>query len=121
MIEPDRVTARLNRRGWRQVQPGADGLGAWRHGPRRLGLIHSLALEGDGEVWEHVSLSRRDGTLPTWEQVRDGFHDVAGDEATGVVVIPPKAKHVNLAEVAHVWRCLSRDVLPDFTHGTGSI
>ncbi len=113
--------ARLKRRGWKQIKAGADGLGAWRHGPRRLHLIHSDALEDDGQLWEHVSFSRDDETMPTWEQTRDAFRDVAGDDATGIVVIPPKSKHVNISEVAHVWRCLTRDVLPDFTHGTGSI
>jgi hypothetical protein len=113
--------ARLERRGWKLMQAGADGLGAWRHGPRRLHLIHSVAFEGDGQLWEHISLSRDDHAMPSWEQVRDTFRAVAGDDATGIVVIPPKAKHVNISEVAHAWRCLSRDVLPDFTHGSGSI
>lgn len=113
--------ARLRRNKWRQVNRGLDGLGSWTHGARGLGLIQSVAVEEDGQLWEHISVSRRDGRLPSWEQLRDTFREVAGDDALGVVVIPPKAEHVDLAEVAHVWHCLTRRPLPDFTRGSGSI
>jgi hypothetical protein len=113
--------ARMRRHRWRQVTPGRDGLGAWQHGARGLGLIHSIALEQDGQLWEHVSVSRADGELPTWAQLRDSFREVAGDDALGIVVIPPKSEHVDIAEVGHVWHCLTRRPLPDFTRGGRSI
>jgi hypothetical protein len=113
--------ARLARHRWRQVTKGLDGLGAWEHRARGLGLIHSVAVEQDAELWEHVSVSRFDGDMPTWAQVRDTFREVCGNDALGVVVVPPKSEHVDLAEVAHVWRCISRRPLPDFTHGGGTI
>jgi hypothetical protein len=113
--------ARLTRHRWRCVTPGADGLGAWEHRARGLGLIHSVAIEADGQVWEHVSVSRADGVMPSWEQLRDVFREVCGDDALGVVVIPPKSEHVDIAEVAHVWRCLTRRPLPDFARGGSSI
>ena len=115
------ATARLQHRRWVRVQAGADGLGAWQHGARGLGLIHSVALERDGNLWEHISVSRADGRMPTWEQVRDAFRDIAGDDALGIIVVPPKAEHVDIAEVAHVWRCLTARPLPDFTRGGRSI
>jgi hypothetical protein len=115
------IEARLKRHRWKLHTPGGDGLGRWIHGARGLGMIHSVAIESDGELWEHISISRRDGQMPSWEQLRDIFHEISGDEALGIVVIPPKTEHVNIAEVAHVWRCLSRRPLPDFTKGTGSI
>jgi hypothetical protein len=116
------VEARLKRHRWKCVTPGMDGLGAWRHGARGLGLIHSISVEQDHELWEHISLSRADGELPSWAQVRDVFHEVAGDEALGIIVVPPKSEHVDIAEVAHVWRCLSRRrPIPDFTQGGRSI
>jgi hypothetical protein len=113
--------ARLIRNRWRRVHHGADGLGAWYHGARGLGLIHSVALEQDGQFWEHVSVSRSDDTMPTWVQVRDAFRDVSGDDALGIVVIPPKSEHVDIAEVAHVWRCLTSRPVPDFARGGRSI
>ena len=115
------VQARLLRHRWKRVTPGMDGLGSWQHRARRLGLIHSVALEEDGEVWEHVSLSREDGDLPSWEQTRDVFREVAGPTALGIIVVAPKPEHVDIAEVMHVWRCLTRRPLPDFTRGFGTI
>lgn len=115
------VEARLRRHRWKLDTPGADGLGRWVHGARGLGLIHSVAIEQDGQLWEHVSLSRRDGEMPTWEQTRDVFREVCGDDALGIVVIPPMSEHVDIAEVAHVWRCLTRRSAPDFTRGGRSI
>jgi hypothetical protein len=121
-LDPWRIIeARLTRHRWKLDTPGADGLGRWVHGARGLVLVHSVAIERDGEMWEHVSLSRRDGAMPPWEQVRDVFHEVAGPEGLGIIVVPPKTEHVNIAEVAHVWRCLTRRPIPDFTHGSGSI
>jgi hypothetical protein len=115
------IEARLRRHRWKLDTPGADGLGRWIHGARGLGLVHSIAVEDDGELWEHISISRRDGKMPSWEQLRDIFREIAGNEALGIVVIPPKTEHVDIAEVAHVWRCLTRRPLPDFTKGSGSI
>jgi len=115
------IEARLKRHRWVLDTPGADGLGRWVHKARGLGMIHSVAIEQDGELWEHLSVSRKDGKLPSWEQLRDVFHEVCGDQALGIIVIPPKSEHVDIAEVAHVWRCLTRRPLPDFTRGGRSI
>ena len=121
-IEPLKVVeARLKRNRWVCIQPGADGLGAWEHNARKLTVIHSVAIEEDHELWEHISLSRFDGAMPSWAQTRDIFHEVAGPEALGVIVVPPKSEHVNIHEVAHIWRCLSRRPLPDFRQGTDHI
>jgi hypothetical protein len=72
-------------------------------------------------MWEHISVSRFDDRMPSWEQVRDTFREVAGDTALGIIVVPPKSEHVNIAEVAHVWHCLSKRPIPDFTRGGRSI
>jgi hypothetical protein len=113
--------AQLTRHGWTRVHRGADGAGQWLDLYRQLALMHSVAWEEDGELWEHISVSRADRVMPTWEQTRDVFREIAGPDALGIIVIPPKAEHVNLAEVAHVWRCLTARPLPDFTGGSGSI
>lgn len=115
------VEIRLQRHHWRLVTPGMDGLGAWQHRARGLGLIHSVGIEADGQMWEHISLSRKDGEMPDWAQVRDIFHEVCGPDALGIIVVPPTSEHVDIAEVAHVFRCLTRRPVPDFTRGSGSI
>lgn len=111
----------LVRHGWKCDTEGMDGLGRWVHWARGIALIHSIALEGDGHVWEHISISRQDGELPSWEQTRDVFREVAGPGTYGIIVIPPSVKHVDIAEVMHVWHCFDHVPVPDFTRGTKSI
>lgn len=99
---------------------GDDGLGCWDYPRKGLRLIHSIARERDGDIWAHVSVSRRDRVMPTWEQTRDVYRLVYPN-VFGVIVIPPGDLHVNFAEVAHVWADLSRPAVPDFTRGLGTI
>lgn len=117
-----RLTAvpRMESLGWVLRMDGADGLGCWDRPKRGLRLIHSLAREGDGNVWGHVSVSRRDRVMPTWEQTADVWRLVYAD-VYGVIVVAPDSHHVNIAEVAHVWGNLSAPTVPDFTHGLGTI
>jgi hypothetical protein len=104
--------ARLEAAGWRQRTAGYDGLGTWDHRRRGLRLIHSVSRETDGQIWGHLSLSSRDGTLPGWYQLRDAQWLVYPGLA-GVQVVAPESGHVNLAEVAHVWTCLTGGIIPD--------
>src|SRR5579872_244389 len=105
--------ARLQAAGFRCRIPGADRAGMWDSHRLRLRIIHGTARESDGRIWGHVSVSSADGTLPGWYYVRDAQRLLYPDHA-GIVVIAPEASHVNLAEVAHVWTCLTADLLPDF-------
>lgn len=112
---------RLVDRGWvRRNGDPMGGLGTLDH--RRTGrrLIHSVARELDGLLWSHVSFSRRDGKMPSWEETRNLFWLVHPLEL-GVIVVAPRSEHVNMGEVAHVWACLDGRPVPDFTRGTGSI
>lgn len=113
---------RLRLAGWthRGVMQPADGLGIWDHPRAGLRLIHSISRELDGDIWAHSSFSRRDRRLPTWEQTRDTYRLLYPD-LPGLIVIPPEAEHVNKAEVMHVWTCLTRRAVPDFTRGLGTI
>ena len=106
---------------WGPIYEGEDGLGAWRRtGKYGLRLIHSIAREDDGDVWTHLSLSRADKIMPTWEQTRDVWR-LLFDQLVGVIVIPTADRHVSIAEVAHVWGDMSRPTVPDFTRGLASI
>jgi hypothetical protein len=58
--------------------------------------------------------------MPTWGQARDVWR-LLYPTVLGVIVIPPEDRHINLAEVAHVWGNLDRPAVPDFTHGMGTI
>lgn len=110
---------RLTVRGYRQVYANNDGVGLWQL-RRRLRLLHSMAREDDGQVWAHVSVSNPANTMPTWHEVRDaGWLLYPGHH--GIIVVAPQSTHVNIANVAHVWYCLTGLSCPDFTHGYSSI
>jgi hypothetical protein len=111
---------RLARGRWQLRYDGADGLGCYDLPRKGLRAIHSIAREQDGDVWAHVSVSRRDRCLPTWEQTRDIWRLIYPAVA-GVIVIPAETSHVNMAEVMHIWGNLSRPAVPDFTRGHGTI
>lgn len=104
--------------GWVCRYVGEDGLGCFDRGSLRF--IHSIAQEEDGRAWAHASLSRRDKSMPEWSQVRDLWWLLYPD-VVGIIVVAPRTEHVNKAEVAHVWGCLTERIVPDFTHGLGSI
>lgn len=104
--------------GYRLRVPNADGLGMWDAGNRRL--LHSVAREDDGQVWAHVSVSHRDDTMPDWYEVQRAGR-LLYPSLYGIIVVAPETMHVNIANVAHAWYCLTMQVLPDFTGGTGSI
>lgn len=112
--------SRLRAGGWVCRWDGTDGGGCWDQTRYGLRIVHSGMRELDGQVWGHVSVSRRDGRLPTWEQVRDAQW-LLYPGRKGLVVVAPRDEHVNLREVAHVWTCLTGEPVPDFTHGLGTI
>lgn len=109
---------RLARAGWLLTRPAGDGAGCWDHPRRALRVIHSVSLEADGGMWAHVSVSHPDNRLPGWAEVRDAQWLLYPDRP-GVVVVAAQTSHVNISEVAHVWTCLTRDSVPDFSwHGS---
>jgi hypothetical protein len=95
-------------------------------------VIRSEAVELDGHVWRHVSVSRRRPSnsaafiLPTWHDMA-GVRDVfIGPDRYAYTVHAPRTHHVNIHPgVLHLWARMTEDdagmVLPDFTRGTGSI
>lgn len=120
--ERDRAgqAARLQAEGWVLRLENLDGLGMWDHVRWGLRIVHSVARELDGHAWAHVSVSTREGTMPGWLETRNAGW-VMYPERPGLIVVAPRGTHVSLAEVAHVWYCLTADPVPDFSHGIGSI
>jgi hypothetical protein len=104
--------ARLTAAGFRLREAGTEGAGIWDH-RRGIRIIHSIAREADGHAWAHVSVSHKSGTLPGWYEVRDAQRLLYPDRP-GVVVVAAAGEHVDLAEVAHVWTCLTARTVPDF-------
>lgn len=106
--------------GWIQRVHGGDGLGLWDQPKRSLRLIHSIAREKDGEIWAHVSLSRRDRQLPTWEQIV-AVKQLLYPELVALQVLAPASEWYSHSEVHHIWVCLTRRPTPDFRGPEGSI
>lgn len=104
---------RLRRAGWVRTVEGSDGAGWFAHPHKLLKMIHSVSREPDGNLWGHFSLSRADGELAGWYQLRD-MQWLLYPGLTGIQVVAPEDRHVSIAEVLHVWTCLTADVLPAF-------
>lgn len=109
---------RLTAAGWRQREENNDGIGIWDRRDQRI--VQSVARETGGQVWAHVSLSNRANTMPTWYEVRNAGW-LLYPSRFGIVVIAPESRHINIANVAHVWYCLTAASCPDFSHGMDSI
>jgi len=106
--------------GWKHQNHNLDGIGTWDHRARRQRVIHSVARAGDGQVWAHISVSNAGNTMPDWYTIRN-LTWLLYPGRFGIIVIAPESQHVNIANVAHSWVCLTALSCPDFTSGTGSI
>jgi hypothetical protein len=85
-------------------------------------VLLSCAEQDDRKRWLHLSVSRQDHKIPTWEQMSQIKRLFIGDERTALQVMPPKAKHVSIHPgVLHLWCCLDGEVVPDFTAGGETI
>lgn len=108
-----RQQRRLEQAGWFFVAKSPIGLGSWQHYDKGVRLLHSVMRQPDGKLWSHMSLSRSDHQLPSWEQLRD-THWLLYPSLNGVVVCAPASQHYSLAEVMHMWTCLDGSPVPDF-------
>jgi hypothetical protein len=110
---PGQLT-RLRRAGWVRAAQGQDGVGWHAHPGQGLKLVHSVNRESDGNLWGHFSMSLHgEGRLPTWYELRDAQWLLYPDRF-GIQVVAPPERHYSIAEVLHVWTCLTADVLPAF-------
>lgn len=90
-----------------------------------LVLIHSISLENDARWWHHVSVSRDDSQMPTYEDLQLAKLLCLGPNRAAVELFPKESEHMDPAgdgslggvkQVRHLWSC-KKMPLPDFTHG----
>jgi hypothetical protein len=94
----------------------------YRKAGEGLLVLLSCAEYGDRKRWLHLSVSRADRKIPTWEQMSQVKRLLIGDERTALQIMPPRAKHVNIHPgVLHLYHCLDGEVTPDFTAGGETI
>lgn len=105
--------------GWTKLADGEDGQ-MWVVGGMRV--IWSVAIEMDGRVWMHVSMSRLN-QLPTYHDQKRVKGLFIGEDRWAYSVWSPSAQHVNLhSNVLHLWAPLTGEPpLPDFARGGASI
>ena len=97
-IETGRTQVRTHVRSRR-----GDSFGAFKLRHPRTGKIYHVMAAAD-EGWDHVSVSRPNRTLPTWDEmcwVKDLFFL---PEETVVQYHPAKGKNVDRYPVLHLWR-----------------
>jgi hypothetical protein len=119
--------------GWRRLVDAVDGYSIEGRGPhgRTLRVLTSRAVELDGELWDHVSVSVPGKTkarpagmtdLPTWQEMAWVHRQFLGDR-WAYQLHPPSASYVDAYQVLHLWACATDGTprLPDFTRGTGRL
>ena len=78
-------------------------------------------FEYEGEKWLHVSCSRKD-KFPKWKELKEVKELFIGKDRRAVQVFPKKSEYVNIhPNCLHLWCCLERDTIPDFSMGLGTI
>lgn len=86
-----------------------------------LAVIVSEAEYADGRWWLHVSFSRAK-RIPSYMDIANVKKLFVGDERWAIQVFPEASKHVNIHSYClHLFSTTAEGVLPDFTHGSGSI
>ena len=115
----NKITERAEQNGYTAIMRRLDGMG-FRKGS--IYVIVSIAEERQGETWLHVSMSRPN-KYPTYEELKTVKKVFIGSERDAVQIFPKESNHVNIHNYCfHLFSCLNKsDVLPDFTHGTGTI
>lgn len=105
---------------WIVVEKTADGAKYYCK-PRTLRAMISCSFELDGRAWLHLSVSHRI-RVPSWQELVLCKEIFLGNREA-YQVLPPPERYVNIhPHVLHLFALLDNDVvLPDFTHGTGSL
>lgn len=103
---------------WHIVQKfGPEGLIWERLFGNPLRVIETIADKEDGKNWLHVSVSKRNKKMPSYEELAEVRRVFIGEERECYMVYPPKERYVNLhPSVLHLYSCLDQPdgVLPHF-------
>ena len=80
-------------------------------------VIESTCLRADGCMWLHVSVSKPNRKMPTWEDVQVMRKYFVGEHRESYMVFPTQDRYVNIHPgVLHLYSCLDQPegVLPHF-------
>lgn len=95
---------------------GPDGCVWERTVGQPLRVIETIADQRDGREWLHVSMSKRNGNVPSWQDLQDVRRAFIGEDRECYMVFPTQDRYVNIGNVLHLYCCLSTPtgVLPHF-------
>jgi hypothetical protein len=102
---------------WHIVERRADGIMWQRLQGEAIKVIESTAVEKDGRIWLHVSVSKPNRQkMPTYDDVQTARKLFIGEHRECYQVFPPAERYVNVNPVLHLWTCLDepKGVLPQF-------
>lgn len=91
---------------------------------RGIAILVTQAVERDGQIWKHVSVSRRDKRLPSYDDLAWARSLVLDSDEHAYQVFPPRSEYVNMApmlgglEVLHLFVPIGHRPLPDFRPDT---
>lgn len=86
----------------------------------RESVIVTIGRHG-GRRWIHFSVAHP-SRIPHWDELRRYKSAFIGDDLKAIQVLLPAHEYVNIHPYClHLFSCLDGDVLPDFTHGSGSL
>jgi len=83
---------------------------------QRLKVMEDVTVKSDGKRWLHVSVSKPNGKMPTYEDVQEVRRLFISEDRECYQVFPTKDRYVNFHNVLHLWSCLDQPggVLPHF-------
>jgi hypothetical protein len=80
-----------------------------------LFVMNGLTIPSDGRLWQHVSVSRSDGKMPTWNQMCIVKELWFGDDREASQYHPPAEEHISHHPTClHLLGCLEQRIMPDF-------
>ena len=69
-----------------------------------------FCIASDGAEWDHVSVSRKDKKMPTWDQMNYIRNMFWSEGETVIQFHPKKVKYVNIHETClHLWRSQKKE------------
>lgn len=108
---------------WRRRYDVRFGAGTGIFESVSLAVFFTVGVEEDGQRWAHLSVSRRDGMIPSWLDLVEVRDVLLGRGRLALQVMPPRSDHYSLAgvEVLHLWAPLARSPLPNFLRARGGV
>lgn len=83
---------------------------------QRLRVMEDVGVKADGKRWLHVSVSKPNHKLPTYDDLQEVRRLFVGEHRECYQVFPTQDRYVNVHHVLHLWCCLDQPegVLPQF-------